>query len=122
MAPIRLYLDADITAAPLLAKTLRQRGFDVVSAVEAGNDSLDDAAQFQHAIEKERVILTFNIKDFIPLAEEFYTQRRVFPGLIVSRQIKGDRFSYLLRLVLNLLNRADASQMHNTIRFLQEYE
>lgn len=121
MAAIRLYLDADITASPLLAKTLRQRGFDVISAVEAGNDSLDDWSQFEYAIRQQRVLLTFNIKDFIPIATQNYAQGREFPGLIVSPQIKGDKFSYLLRLVLNLLNQVEESEMHNTIRYLQEY-
>ncbi len=101
---IRLYLDADITAGPLLAAILRQRGFDVISAVDVGNDALSDAGQFDYAVEHQRVLLTFNIKDFIPLAETFYAEGREFPGLVVSPQIKGMQFSHLLRLVLNLLN------------------
>ena len=121
MTAILLYLDADITAAPLLAKTLRQRVFDVISAVEVGNESIDDWSQFEHAIEQKRALLTFNIKDFIPIAEQLYAQNREFPGLVVSPQIKGDQFAYLLRLVLNLLNQVDASEMHNTIRYLQTY-
>ncbi len=120
MAP-KLYLDADITAAPLLAKTLRQRGFDVVSAVEAGNDELSDQGQFAYANAENRVLLTFNIKDFVPLARAEYAAGRSFPGLIVSPQIKGDQFSLLLRLVLQLLHRTEDDAMRNSIRFLQEY-
>jgi predicted nuclease of predicted toxin-antitoxin system len=119
---IKLYLDADITAAPLLASTLRQRGFDVVSAVEAGNAALSDRQQFEYAIRHQRVLLTFNIKDFVPLAETFYVEHREFPGLIVSPQIKGTQFSLLLRLILNLLHRVDAETMHNTVRFLQAFQ
>ncbi len=119
---IKLYLDADITAAPLLASTLRQRGFEVVSAVEVGNDTLGDAEQLDYAIRHQRALLTFNIKDFISLSERCYAEGREFPGLIVSPQIKGAQFSLLLRLVLNLLHQVDESSMHNTIRFLQAYK
>ena len=66
-------------------------------------------------------ILTFNIKDFVPLAEKCYAEGSEFPGIVVSYQIKGSQFSLLMRLVLNLLNRIDEASMHNTIRFLQEY-
>lgn len=118
---IKLYLDADITAAPLLAKTLRQRGFDVVSAVELGNDAWSDREQFAFAVAQKRVLVTFNIKDFVPLAREEYAAGRTFPGLIVSPQIKGDRFSLLLQLILHLLQRMDADAMRDSIRFLQEY-
>ena len=79
---VKLYLDADITSAPLVATTLRQRGYDVVSAVAVGNNALSDEAQFTYAIEQGRVLLTFNIKDFIPLAEKLYAEGIEFPGLI----------------------------------------
>jgi hypothetical protein len=119
---IKLYLDADITSAPLLAEILRQHGFDAVSAVEIGNADFFDDEQLRYAVEHQRVLLTFNIKDFIPLIEtEYYGKRREFPGLIVSPQIKGPQFSLLVRLVLNLLNHIDAASMQNTMRFLQEH-
>ena len=118
---VKLYLDADITGTPLLATTLRQRGYDVVSAVAVGNNALSDEAQFTYAIEQGHVLLTFNIKDFIPLAEKLYAEGKEFPGLIVSPQIKGPQFAYLVRLVLNLLHRVDEASLRNTIRFLQEY-
>lgn len=119
---IKLYLDEDITAASHLAATLRQRGFDAVSTIEVGNRRLDDRAQFTYAIAEGRVLLTFNIQDYIPLAQEFYAENREFPGLIVSPQIQGHRFQQLVRLVLNLLDQTDEKSMRNTIRFLQEFQ
>lgn len=118
---IKLYLDEDVTAAPLLAATLRQRGFDVISALAVGNGGLADLDQFNYAIEHGRVLLTFNIKDFVPLTEYLFAEQREFPGLIVSPQIQGDQFRQLLRLILELLNRIDEPTMKNTIRFLQEF-
>ena len=121
MAAVKLYLDADVTSAPSLATMLRQRGFDVVSAVEVGNGDWGDAKQLAYAIEQGRALLTFNIKDFVPLVDLLYKRGQDFPGLILSPQIKSAQFSLLLRLVLNLLNRADDASMRNTIRFLQEF-
>lgn len=119
---VKLYLDEDITAASHLAATLRQRGFDVISTVEAGNRTTDDRSQFAYAIAEQRVLLTFNIRDFVPIAEEFYASGQEFPGLIVSPHLQGHRFDYLLKLVLNLLNQVDEASMRNTIRFLQGFQ
>lgn len=118
---VKLYLDADVTSAPLLASILRQRGFDVISAVEVGNDALDDSEQLEYAIQNQRVLLTFNIKDFVPLARSLYDESREHSGIIVSPQIKGDEFHVLLRLVSSFLNRADETSVRNTVRFLQEF-
>jgi hypothetical protein len=122
MTAIKLYLDEDITAGPHLAATLRRRGFDVVNTIDVGNRKLDDQAQFAYAIAQQRVLLTFNIHDYIPLAQEFYAAGQEFPGLIVSPQLQGHRFETLLKLILNLLNQVDVASMRNTIRFLQEFQ
>lgn len=119
---IKLYLDEDITGASHLAATLRQRGFDVVSTIEAGNRMANDRIQFAYAIAQRRVLLTFNIRDFVPLAHEFYASGEEFPGLVVSPHLQGHRFDYLLKLVLNLLNQVDEASMRNSIRFLQEFQ
>lgn len=120
--PVKLYLDEDITASSHLAATLRQRGFDAISTIEAGNRKQDDRAQFAFAVAEQRVLLTFNIRDFVPLAQEYYADGKDFPGLIVSPQLQGHRFEQLLKLVLNLLNQTDDVSMRNTIRFLQEFQ
>ena len=119
---IKLYLDEDITAAPHLAATLRRRGFDVVSTIDAGNRKLDDRSQLAYAIAEGRILVTFNIQDYIPLVQELYADGREFPGLVVSPHLQGHRFDYLVKLVLNLLNQVDEASMRNTIRFLQEFQ
>ena len=67
MADLRLYLDEDVR--PRLAKVLRERGFDAVSAVELGRIAVSDAEHFAFAAQEGRALLTFNIQDFVPLAE-----------------------------------------------------
>ena len=119
---IKRYLDADITSGPLLASLLRQRNFDVVSAVEVGHDALLDQDQLACAVEQQRTLLTFNTADFVLLARDYYTDGLSHYGIVVSPQLKKDRFSLLLRLILNMLNRVDADSMRNSVRFLQEFK
>ena len=59
---MKLYVDADIT--PKLARALRQRGYDVLSAHEAGNAEAPDSEQMEFAVAQERALLTCNAADF----------------------------------------------------------
>lgn len=120
--PVKLYLDADITSGPLLASILRQRRFDVISAIEVGNGALLDPDQLAYAVEQQRALVTFNTADFVTLGQEYYTHNRSHYGIIVSPQLKKDQFGLLLQLILNLLNHIDADNLKNTIRYLQEFK
>ncbi len=62
---IKIYLDEDVRL--LLAKVLRERGYDVISCVEEGLIGLSDEQQLLQAISKERAILSHNIRDFVHL-------------------------------------------------------
>ena len=55
---MKLYVDADIT--PKLARVLRERGYDVVSAHEVGNADASDGEQMAFAVAEERALLTCN--------------------------------------------------------------
>ena len=99
MAAIRLYLDEDVP--PLLAKILRDRGFDAVSAHELGRTGLPDADHLEHAVRDGRVLLTFNTKHFVLLATGMWNAANRFPGVIVSSQLP---LKIALRRVLHLLN------------------
>ncbi len=43
MAHLRLLIDEDISKGPLLAATLRQRGFDAIAVQEPGKMGMPDA-------------------------------------------------------------------------------
>ncbi len=114
---IALYLDADVSKKS--APTLREKGFDVISAKEVGNAELDDRAQLEYAIGQRRAILTCNIQDFVPLLDEYWRAGREHYGVIVSEQLSVGE---LLRRVLNLLNTVDADEMKNSYRDLGEFK
>ena len=67
---VALYTDADVSRD--LAQQLRQRGFDAISAIDSGKPGLSDQEQLEYAISEQRAIVTFNIKDFAPLFEEYW--------------------------------------------------
>ncbi len=113
---ITLYTDADV--GPDLAKQLRERGFDAVSALELGRYQLSDQEQINYAVSEKRAILTFNVKHFTPLFEEYCNTGKEHYGVIVSDQIA---FGELLRRTLNLLNTVTADEMKNNIKYLGEF-
>ena len=114
---IALYLDEDVD--PLLAQVLRDRGFDCVSARESHTLGRSDHEQLAFATSHGRVILTFNVKDFIRLAAESAVSDRHHAGIIVSDHLP---FRELLRRVLVLLQRHARTDMTDTLLWLQDYK
>lgn len=113
---IALYTDADVHGG--LAAQLRRRGFDAISAYEAGNARLDDPDQLEYAVSQRRAILTCNIKDFEPLVKEWWQVGRKHYGVIVSEQLQ---IGEMLRRVVRLLNTVSADEMENGYRVLAEF-
>ena len=116
MTPARLYLDEDVR--PLLAVTLRDRGYDAISAIELEHIGMPDSEHFAFAASEGRALLTFNIRDFVPLASRAMAEGTPFAGLIVSDQLP---FGELLRRVLRLLGQRDADDLRNMITWLSDY-
>jgi hypothetical protein len=114
---IKLYTNAHIWAG--LAPRLRELGYDALSTEEAGHKPLSDDDQLAFAASQDRAILTFNIKDFVPLAEGWFYAGRSHWGIIVAQETpKGE----LLRRTLNLLQTLSAEELRDTVRFLEEFK
>ncbi len=114
---IALYTDEDVHKK--LARQLRERKYDVVSAYEVGTNELQDDEQLEYAISQERAILTFNSRDFAVLHKEYKKQERKHFGIIVSEQLT---IGETLRRVVNMLDRIDADQMKGTYHDLGEFK
>lgn len=95
---VRLYLDRHIIAR--LAVDLRGRGFDVLRTEEAGNDTAADEEQLVFATRQSRTLLTFNIRDFAPLHEDWQAAGRPHAGIVVSQQLGGRQYGLLLQRML----------------------
>ncbi len=115
--PIKLYLDEDVD--PLLARVLRERGQDCLSTREARNRGISDADQLDFAAKHGRAILTFNIRDFVKLAQGRVTSGQGHEGIIVSDHLP---FRDLLRRTLSMLVDHDRKDIANRLVWLQDYK
>ncbi len=113
---IALYTDADIGLA--LAKQLRERGYDALSALEVGKYQPSDQEQLDYAVSERRAILTFNNRHFEPLYKEYWNAGKEHYGIIVSEQIA---LGEMLRRTLKLLNSVSADEMKNNFKNLGEF-
>jgi hypothetical protein len=114
---ITLYLDEDVD--PLLAHVLRERGVDCLSTKEARNLGCSDVQRLAFLVSLGRVLLTFNVKDFIRFAQESARTGRHHAGIIVSDHLP---FRELLRRVLVLLQRQANTDLRNTLLWLQDFK
>jgi len=109
----RLLLDEHIWV--YLAKLLREQGFDVMHVNEADLAGTPDDKILSYAIDEHRAVVTFNIKDFIPLAVQYYEDGKEHYGIIVSNQLSRGE---LQKRVIKLLKRVTAEELMNTVRYL----
>ena len=58
---IQLFLDEDVHSG--LSHALRKRGYDVIHTQELDRKGRSDLDQLFFAIEQERCLFTFNVKD-----------------------------------------------------------
>lgn len=115
--PIKLYLDEDVDR--LLARVLRDRNHDCVSTQEAGNRGTSDSEQLAFAVKQDRAILTFNIRDFVRLAQEYAASGRRHRGIVVSDHLP---FHDLLRRALSMLAAQDREDLSDRLIWLQDYK
>jgi uncharacterized protein with PIN domain len=116
---IRLYLDEDASSRSL-ARGLRLRGIDVVTAVEAERLNVSDLAQLEFATYLGRTLLTYNISDFHRLHTDWLREGRAHGGIILvsqSRFAVGEQ----LRRVLKLATSVSAEEMKSRIEFLSNW-
>lgn len=71
--PPAFLLDADVP--PGLAGALRRRGYDVAAA--------SDADLLAEALRQDRVLVTFNVVDFVAITRELARENRAHAGVIL---------------------------------------
>lgn len=114
-----LYTDEDVTSQ--LAVLIRQRGFKAHSAYEVGMMEQLDEAHLIYAATHDMVLLTFNERDYVLLAQQWVAEGRQHAGILLSDQFTRRQLGELLRRVLRFLNTVSADEMVNTIRYLTEF-
>ena len=93
-----------------LVRALRARGVDVLAAREAGLIQTPDQEHIEYATSLDRVILTFNVRDYTRLHYEYLSTGRHHSGIIVSDQLQ---VGTLVRRLLKLMASKSATSMRN---------
>jgi len=102
-----------------LAIILRDQGFDVIHVSEVKLNGLIDEAILQYAADNGRAVLTYNARDFAPLAKQWFELGKWHAGIIISDQLpQGELQKRMEKLLRNL----SPNELINTIRFLQSYK
>jgi predicted nuclease of predicted toxin-antitoxin system len=120
VSPLRLYLDRHIMTR--LAEDLARRGYDCLTTQQAGNDRATDEEQLTFATAQRRVIVTYNIRDFAPLHQNWLAIGRQHAGIIVSRQLAGRQYGVLLNRVLRLLAELTAEDLRDNFVHLERFK
>jgi len=110
---LKLFLDEDIHAG--LAHALRQRGFDVVHAQDLKRKGKTDIDQLAFAVQEKRCLMTFNIRDFVMLHNQYAEQNKEHWGIIVSKQMT---IGETLKRLLNKAGLAKQIDFKNRVIFL----
>ncbi len=117
---LRLYMDEDFMRTAL-ARGLRERGMDILTAQEAGMVERSDADHLAFAAGAGRVLCTFNVGDFWRLHSEYLANARTHAGIILVPQQRygvGEVLRRLLRLAATL----SAEDMIGRAEFLSAWE
>ena len=110
---IELLLDEDVHSG--LAHALRKRGYDAIHAQELDRKGRSDSDQLLFAIQQERCLFTFNVKDFVILHNQHIKSCQEHWGIIVSKQLP---FRETMSKLLGLLQRHSKKTIKNHLEFL----
>ncbi len=116
MANPKLHLDAD-ASIKALHKSLTIRGYDVTrTPTEWMPSDADDKSQLLGATAQRRSIFTFNIRDFIILAQQYPHHH----GIILAAQ-RSWSLSQLIEALTRLLSETEAADWPGQVRWLNDW-
>ncbi len=107
---VRFFFDQHI--APAVARGLRRRGVDVLTAQEASRRSLSEPDQLQFAAAEERAIMTCD-QDYLAL----HASGVLHAGIVWCRATKYT-IGQLIQLVFLLHQTTDRDRMRNHVEYL----
>lgn len=120
---MRLLLDAHISGRRI-ARALRERGHDVRAAdEERALDELDDEDLLALATEDNRILVTANARDFLPLVRAWAEAGREHAGcIIVARSVRQHQFGAIIAGVLAALEAVpEQADWQDRVHWLSRY-
>ena len=106
------------------ANALRSFGFDVLTALGAGNEALSDAGQLAFATSEGRLIVTANARDYSQLHREWMDSARNHSGIVLALQEYGYSPGEFARRMLRLavtLNGAPTTNLYVHLSSFHDY-
>ena len=110
---IHLYFDEDVSAG--IVENLRTRGFDVLSARDAGALGKSDDEQMLYAISLRRAVVSHNRADFEKQHRRFLEDGMKHYGVIIAKRRKD---AEVVTKLLALLDAVTAEEMLNQLRYI----
>lgn len=96
---MRLLLDAHVSGR-VIARRLRERGHDVRAAnEEPALDAWEDEALLELAAAEQRIMVTFNARDFARIAVEWAAAGKHHAGCLILVGIDHGEFGTILRVL-----------------------
>ena len=115
MMHVKLYFDENVPEA--IAAAVRLRGYDVTTVRDAEKKAASDLDQLRYASLQKRVLLTFNVADFVKLHNEFVATGRQHSGILLSKQVP---VGIIVKRLLRLLSRLHVDEIENNIIWLND--
>lgn len=96
---MRLLLDAHVSGR-VIARRLRERGHDVRAANEEPQlDAWEDDSLLELAAAEERIMVTFNVKDFPRICTQWAEARKHHAGCLILVGIDHGELGTILRVI-----------------------
>lgn len=119
MSKILLYIDEDSMDEDFV-KALRSRNVDLLTVAEVRMLNRTDEEQLDWARKNNRVIFSFNTRDFYRLHTILLEQGLSHAGIILTPQQRYG-IGELMRGVLQLINTKSAEEMYGQVKFLSNW-
>ncbi|MDJ1172455.1 DUF5615 family PIN-like protein [Roseofilum sp. BLCC_M154] len=110
---IEVYLDEDVDV--LVGSLLISRGFQALTAQQAGQLGKTDVEQLEYAVSKQAAILTHNRRDFEKLAQQYFEHNITHYGIIIAVR---NPYQKIVERLLKILNQTTADEMSNQVIYI----
>lgn len=110
---IEMYFDEDVSHTA--ARSLRSRGYRVLTTQDTARKSATDADQLAYAASQNLALVTHNRIDFEQLAAMYFSEGLTHAGIIIA--VRRPAPEIVLRL-LKVLDRFTTDEMRNRLIYL----